>query len=537
VLLPVLFGLSAPAPAAQADGTPRYAVIPAPAHVEPLDGHRLLGTDTRIAAPSDPAARAVAERWAAWARRATGLPLPVETQARAGDIVLRLTETVTEPEGYQLRVTPQGIEVDARTSAGLQHALSTLRQLLPPEAEAGGPAPALGWRVPAVAIEDAPRFAYRGMHLDVSRHMSPVPFILSMLDRMALYKLNTFHWHLTDDQGWRIEIRRYPRLTEVGSTRRETMVAKSFSPYMGDRQPYGGFYTQDEIRQVVAHAAALHITVVPEIEMPGHATAALAAYPELACTPGPFEVATTWGVFEDIFCPSEATFAFLEGVLEEVVELFPGPYVHVGGDEAPKARWEASPLAQDIIRREGLADEHELQTWFINRIGRFLAARGKTVIGWDEILEGGIPSDAVVMSWRGVQGGIEAARQGHPAVMTPNTPLYFDHYQGDPRIEPLAIGGMSPIEAVYAYEPVPPELSADEARLILGAQANVWTEYIKTPWHVEYMVFPRLLALSEVIWSPQAARDWDAFLPRLLAHQTRLDALGVVYRPYRPHTP
>ena len=308
------------------------------------------------------------------------------------------------------------------------------------------------------------------------------------------------------------------------------MVEKNARPFVGDGTRYGGFYTQDEIRDIVAYAQDRFITIVPEIEMPGHSVAALAAYPQLACTEGPFEVATRWGVFEDIYCPKEETFEFLTGVLEEVMELFPGDYIHIGGDEAPKARWQASEIAQTVIRREGLADEHELQSWFIRRIGRFLDQNDRRLIGWDEILEGGLAPDATVMSWRGIQGGVDAARQGHDVVMTPTSHLYFDYYQGEPETEPLAIGGFLPLETVYAYEPVPEELTEEEAGHILGAQGNVWTEYMKTWDHVEYMVYPRMLALAEVTWSEADGKDFKDFANRLPWHLTRFDALGVRYR-------
>jgi hexosaminidase len=310
------------------------------------------------------------------------------------------------------------------------------------------------------------------------------------------------------------------------------MVEQNFDPYVGDGIPYGGFYTQDEVREVVAYAAARHVTVIPEIELPGHSLAALASYPELACTEGPFEVGTRWGVYEDIYCPHQATFDFLEGVLTEVMELFPSRYIHIGGDEAPKARWEASEVAQGIIREFDLADEHELQSWFIRRIEGFLLANGRRLIGWDEILEGGLAPQATVMSWRGTAGGIEAARQGHDVIMTPGSHLYFDHYQSEDReSEPLAIGGFTSLSRVYEFEPIPEELTAEEGRHVLGAQANVWTEYIKTPEHVEYMAYPRALALSEVVWSPPEAREWADFERRLPAILARLDALGVNYRP------
>ncbi|MFW6201652.1 MAG: family 20 glycosylhydrolase, partial [Gemmatimonadota bacterium] len=340
----------------------------------------------------------------------------------------------------------------------------------------------------------------------------------------------TFHWHLTEDQGWRLEIERYPRLTTVGSCRAETQVGRESDPFVGDGERYCGHYTQAEAREIVEYARERFITVLPEIEMPGHSRAALAAYPELACTDGPFEVGTRWGVYEDIYCPGERTFAFLEDVLTEVMAVFPSEVIHIGGDEAPKARWEESPVAQRVIEREGLEDEEELQGWFVARIGRFLAEHGRRLVGWDEILEGGLAPDAVVMSWRGVEGGIEAVKAGLDVVMTPTSHAYFDYYQGDPEQEPLAIGGHLPLEEVYEFEPVPDALSADEARHVLGAQGNVWTEYMRTPEHVEYMVFPRLLAMAEVVWTPRDARDRDGFMRRLGRQLRRLDARGVNYR-------
>ena len=467
---------------------------------------------------------------------ALGRPLSLATgrQVRAGAVQLRLIQPlVAEKEGsYTLTVAPEGIEVTSSSGAGLFYGLQTLRQLLDDATArcAGGRCPLPATRIPSVTIVDTPRFVWRGLHLDVVRHFQPVSFVKKYIDVMSRYKLNTFHWHLTDDQGWRIAIRQHPRLTSVGGCRKETMVARNFEPYVGDSTPHCGFYTQDEIRDVVRYAAERYVTVVPEIEMPGHAKAALAAYPELACTPGPFEVRTTWGVDDDIFCPGDSTFALLEDVLTEVIELFPGRYIHVGGDEAPKTRWKASPLAQEVIRREGLKDEAELQSWFIRRIERFLNSKGRRLIGWDEILEGGLAPEATVMSWRGTSGGIAAARQGNDVIMSPNSHLYFDYYQGDARFEPLAIGGLNPLERVYAYEPVPDSLTAAEATRILGPQANLWTEYLKTPDAIEYMVWPRALALAELAWSSREARDWESFLARLPGAFRSLDRLGVQYR-------
>jgi hexosaminidase len=422
-------------------------------------------------------------------------------------------------ESYRLDVSPSGASIVGGDSAGLFYGRLTLQQLI----DAGTP-------VRAIHIEDAPRFRYRGMHLDVSRHFMPVEFVKRYIDLMSRYKLNTFHWHLTDDQGWRIEIRKYPRLTEVGGCRKETMLAKNFTPYVGDGTPHCGFYTQDQVRDVIAYARERHVTIIPEIEMPGHAKAALAAYPELACTPGPFEVRTTWGVDEDVFCPKEETFRFIEDVLAEVAALFPGPYIHIGGDEVPKTRWRASPVAQEVMRRENLADPAALQSWFIRRVEQMLIARGKRLIGWDEILEGGLAPEATVMSWRGSSGGIAAARENHDVIMTPNSHMYFDAYQGDAAQEPLAIGGFLPIQRVYEFEPVPDSLTPEQAIHILGAQANLWTEYIPTPSQAEYMAYPRALALAEVLWSPKSSRSWTSFSARLPFALRGLDRLKVNYR-------
>lgn len=423
------------------------------------------------------------------------------------------------PESYRLAVTGEGATIVGADSAGVFYALQTLRQLV----EA---APV----VRAIHIEDAPRFRYRGMHLDVARHFMPVDFVKRYIDLMSRHKLNTFHWHLTDDQGWRIEIQKYPKLTEVGGCRRETMVARNFTPYVGDGVPHCGFYTRDQIREVVDYARRRHVTVIPEIEMPGHAKSALAAYPELACTPGPFQVRTTWGVDEDVLCPSEQTFTFIGDVLDEVVSLFPGAYVHVGGDEVPKTRWRQSALAQEVMQREKLATPEELQSWFIRRVEQMLIARGKRLIGWDEILEGGLAPEATVMSWRGSSGGIAAAREAHDVIMSPNSHMYFDAYQGDPKQEPLAIGGFLPLERVYDFEPVPDSLTADQAKHILGAQANMWTEYLAGPKNVEYMAYPRALALAEVVWSPRASRSWTSFSARLPFALRSLDRMSVGYR-------
>lgn len=541
----------------------RYPLIPWPRQLEPGEGEFALDADTRMVLAPDIGVRIrrAVERFAQRMRVEAGFTLPVVDSAASANVILISLDSALEalgPDGYRLKITPGRVTLAAPVEAGLFHGLQTLRQLLPARIEQPGqsvevavPAmraanPAGGsdgadtanggsamrrMTLPAVEIRDAPRFAYRGMHLDVGRHFFPVEFIKKYIDLLAFYKFNRFHWHLTEDQGWRLEIERYPRLTQVGACREETQLAKYHDdPFIGDGERYCGYYTQEQAREIVAYARDRFITVIPEIEMPGHSLAALTAYPELACTEGPFEVGTRWGVYEEIYCPSERTFAFLEGVLTEVLDIFPSEYIHIGGDEAPKARWESSEVAQAVMASEGLETEEALQSWFIARIGRFLAAHGRRVIGWDEILEGGLPEGATVMSWRGIEGGIEAARQGADVVMTPTSHLYFDYFQGDPEQEPLAIGGYTPLREVYAFDPVPDVLAPEEAEHILGAQANVWTEYITNPRKVEYMAYPRALALAEVVWSPTEVRHWEGFRDRLGPHLERLDSLDVNYR-------
>jgi hexosaminidase len=537
----------------------RYPIIPAPRRLQARPGEFRLDRETRIIL-SDPASselRTLAELLAAPLRAASGLPLPVSPEPASGHATNALSIRLTpdsasrEPESYRLVVAQRGAILSASTPAGLFHGLQTLRQLLPPELERGvrslnvwgkgvtqtadsGPPSSARWVIPAVEIEDAPRFRYRGILLDVARWFYPPEFIEKLIDLLALYKLNTLHLHLTDDQGWRLEIKKYPRLTQVGAWRKETILGQHFHPYVGDGTPHGGFYTQEQIRELVAYASARHVTIIPEIEMPGHAGAALAAYPELSCTGGPFEVSTRWGVHEDIFCPREQTFAFLEDVLSEVMQLFPSEYIHIGGDEVPKKQWKDSPVAQEVMRREGLGNEEELQGYFIRRIEGFLRAHGRRLIGWDETLEGGLAPEATVMSWRGVEGGIEATRQGHDVIMTPANRTYLDYYQGDPAAEPLAIGGFLPLDSVYAFEPVPGQLAPEQAAHVLGGQGNVWTEYIPTPARAEYMILPRMLALAEALWSTKETRNWNRFVERLPAQLARLDVLGAEYRVPEP---
>ena len=508
--------------------TAPVAIIPAPSRLERRDGVFVVdaGLHVVLARPGSESMERLRSLAVAVLESSLSRPL-AGTGGLQDGLVLELDrgEVSLGREGYRLEISPAGMRLTAAGEPGLFYGIQTLRQLFPAP---GGVHD--GWAIPSLVIEDVPRFTWRGLHLDVGRHFFPPEFIKRYIDLMAQWKLNTFHWHLTEDQGWRIQIRKYPRLTSVGSRRRETVLEKNLDPYVGDSTPYRGFYTQDEVREIVAYAAERYVTIVPEIEMPGHSLAALAAYPRLACTPGPFEVGTTWGVFEDIYCPSEATFTFLEKVLTEVMELFPSTFIHIGGDEAPKARWKKSPLAQRIIRREGLKDEHELQSWFIHRIDRFLTAHGRRLVGWDEILEGGLAPGATVMSWRGTAGGIAAAREGHDVVMTPGSHLYLDRYQAAPDSEPLAIGGFLPMQKVYEFEPVPAELTPEEARHVLGAQGNVWTEYMPTGEQVEYMAWPRALALAELVWSPRERRDWEDFQSRLPVSLKLLEAEGVNYR-------
>jgi len=417
-------------------------------------------------------------------------------------------------EEYRLECDENRVTVRAADEAGLFYGIQTLIQLTEPDGTEG-------CKIPAVAIDDRPRFVWRGMHLDVSRHFFDKAEIKKYIDLLALHKLNVFHWHLTDDQGWRLEIKKYPCLTEIGSRRIEK-----------NGSEYGGFYTQEDIREIVAYAASRYVTVVPEIDIPGHTTAALAACPEYSCTGGPFEVANRWGVFEDVLCPGrDETFAFVENVLSEICELFPGEYIHVGGDECPTVRWHECPRCRLRIKSEKLKDESELQGYFMKRVEKILAVHDKKMIGWDEILQSGLPRTAAVMAWRDVKYGLEAVRTGHKAVMCPMSHCYFDFYQAKEN-EPKAIGGFLPLEKVYEFEPLPQALSETESRRILGGQGNVWTEYMPDFKHVEYMAVPRLCALAEKLWSSGEAGDFENFKRRLGHHYRRLDSLSVNYRRY-----
>jgi len=443
-------------------------------------------------------------------------------------IVFQLVDSFKN-ESYNIQISPRSILIQAAKANGFFYAIQTLYQLFPANIYANKLNKQIKLTLPCVEITDYPRFKYRGLHLDVSRHFFSVDEIKKYLDAMAVRKLNRFHWHLTDDQGWRIEIKKYPLLTQIGSRRDETLIGHYYQdfPQKYDNTPYGGFYSQDEAREIVRYAAERFITVIPEIEMPGHAMAAISAYPFLSCTQEKIKVATKWGIFEDVFCPRENTFSFLQDVLTEVISIFPSEYIHIGGDECPKTRWEKCEDCQNIIKTNNLKDEHSLQSYFVQRIEKFVNSKGRKIIGWDEILEGGLAPNATVMSWRGTQGGIEAAKAGHDVVMTPGTHCYFDHYQGNPDSQPVAIGGFTPLSKVYSFEPVPAELNANESKYIIGAQANVWTEYIASDSHLEYMAFPRVSAMAEVLWTLAANKDWDRFKQNMPKEMNRYDVQNI----------
>lgn len=501
----------------------KYAVIPLPQSLVPQPGQFVINEATTVFAEGESkSVQAVVQQLIKTLKAATGLSLKQVLSESNNQIVFRLDTTIKAPEGYQLVISPQQVKVQAATPQGMFYAVQSLRQLLSHDVQSGST-----WFFPGVAIKDEPRFSYRGMHLDVARHFFPVETVKQLIDQLAYHKMNTFHWHLTDDQGWRIEIKKYPKLTEIGAFRNGTLIGYyNDQPQQFDGQRYGGFYTQEEIKEVIRYAAERFVQIIPEIELPGHAQAAIAAYPELACTEGPFEVWQKWGVSENVFCPTETTFTFLENVLAEVAALFPGKYIHIGGDECPKLVWEESAFCQQLMKEQGLKDEHELQSYFIRRIEAYLNGLGKQIIGWDEILEGGLAPNATIMSWRGIEGGIQAANANHDVIMTPTSHCYLDYYQSDHPDEPLAIGGLTPLEKVYHYNPIPEALPASQHHFILGAQANVWTEYITTQEQLEYMIFPRLCALAEVVWSGEA-RDFVDFVSRLSTHLKRLEAMGI----------
>jgi hexosaminidase len=514
------------------DSDPNLGIIPAPVSLKKAAGQFTLSEETIIQAdsPSNKAVLFFKDYLANNMHYRKSVVVKAMTKNHPNANFIKLTAEGTDnlpAEGYRLSITPEQITVSGKGS-GLFYGIQTLLQLMPLERSATA-------KFPCVQIEDYPRFGYRGAMLDVGRHFFSVELVKKYIDLLAAYKLNNFHWHLTEDQGWRIEIKKYPKLTQISSQRAQTLIGgyRDRTPQQFDGTPYGGFYTQDQIRDVVKYASDRYINIVPEIEMPGHSSAALAAYPELGCDPGtPVKVAETWGVFPDIYCPSDKTFSFLEDVLTEVMALFPSKYIHIGGDEAPKDAWKKSAFCQDLIKKLKLKDEHGLQSYFIQRVEKFLNSKGRSIIGWDEILEGGLAPNATVMSWRGEEGGIAAAQQKHNVIMTPGSGgLYIDHGQGKPSQEPLSIGGNEPLSKIYSYNPTPAVLTAEQQKYIEGVQANLWTEYVPTDAKVEYMLLPRLMALSEVAWSPLANKNFKDFSEtRLPGHLAWLDKSNINYR-------
>lgn len=502
----------------------RISVVPKPLNSEIKEGEFEFNKNTSIHYEGEEL-KSTANYLQEQIKKITGWQLDLKKKLDQNQIQIMLGASDTlGTEGYKFIASEGTVEISAFKANGAFYGVQTLLQLVFNGKKDDG-----GFEIPCAEITDKPKFSWRGMHLDVCRHFFPKEFIKKYIDILAMHKMNTFHWHLTEDQGWRIEIKQYPKLQEISSKRKGTVIKKNWGKY--DGIPHGGYYTQEEVKEIVAYAKERFITIVPEIEMPGHSLAALAAYPELGCTGGPYEVSQTWGVFNDVYCAgNEKTFEFLQNVVSEVIDLFPGEFFHVGGDECPKKAWEKCPKCQKRIAKEGLKNEHELQSYFIERMEKFLNSKGKRLIGWDEILEGGLAPNATVMSWRGEKGGIEAAEMGHDVVMSPGSHCYFDHYQGDTASEPFAIGGFTTLEKTYSYNPVPAELSPEKSKHILGCQGNVWTEYILDEDHVEYMALPRMCALAEVGWLPAELKNEDGFLNRMKMHYNYLDFNDVNYR-------
>jgi hexosaminidase len=505
------------------------SIVPKPLRQKIGSGEFVLQRGTRIDVQT-PTAGDAATWFATMLYEVSGVRLLPSRETAKDSIVLRLDENLLAEE-YSLQIAPHGVEISASDASGFVHAFSSLLQCIHFEQ----PISPGAWKLPAMIVRDAPRFRWRGLMLDSVRHFQPFAWVKKFIDAMALHKFNVLHWHLTDDQGWRVEIEKYPALTDVGAWRSQTRVGheRGASDTAFDGRPHGGFYSKEQLRDLVAYAAGRGITIVPEIEMPGHAVAALAAYPQFSCTGGPFEVSPRWGVRKDVYCAgNDEVFHFLEGVLEEVLEIFPSQFIHIGGDECPKVRWKECSKCQQRMQTEGLSDEHKLQSWFIRHFDRFLSERGRRLIGWDEILEGGLAKNAAVMSWRGEEGGITAARLGHEIVMVPQKMTYLDYYQSEnTEAEPLAIGGCTPVEKMYSFEPISDELTAEQAAYVLGSQGQLWTEYMPHPQSVEYMAFPRACALAEVLWSAPQHRDLPDFMSRLRQHLPLLDRLNINYRP------
>uniref|UniRef100_UPI0025766ECD beta-N-acetylhexosaminidase n=1 Tax=Duncaniella freteri TaxID=2530391 RepID=UPI0025766ECD len=511
--------------------TANYHTIPIPQEIKiTSEGEFVLNSGTKIIYPDgNEKMRCNAMFLAEYLKKATGTDYDIATGTDGkGNILLQLGHTAENPEAYRLNVTQEGVTISGTSEASVFYGIQTLRKSIPVTHKS---TPVLA----AVEINDYPRFGYRGVHFDISRHFFTVEEAKSYIDMMTLHNMNRLHWHLTDDQGWRMEIKKYPLLTQIGSTRKETVIGRNSGEY--DGKPYGGFYTQEDIKEVVAYAAERYITVIPEIDLPGHMQAALAAYPHLGCTGGPYEVWTQWGVSDNVLCAgNDSVLTFIDDILTEVMGLFPSKYIHIGGDECPKTRWEECPKCQARIKELGIkgndrhSKEEYLQSYVINHAEKFLNDHGRQIIGWDEILEGGLAPNATVMSWRGEGGGIEAARQNHDVIMTPNTYLYFDYYQTkDIENEPLGIGGYIPLEQVYGYDPMPSILTPEQQKHIVGVQANHWSEYIPTFSHLQYMALPRWSALAEIQWSEPEKKNYEDFLSRLLQMMKLYDAEGYNY--------
>jgi len=522
-LILILFSCSEPLP------RPVIRIIPLPSEVTDQEGLFSLKSSTVIGISNDnEQMRQIASFLTHHTEKYYGFSNSVvgSQTGDKGSVFLKIDESLKlGKEDYHLEVTSKGVIVEASAANGLFYGVQTLIQLMP----------SLSKQVteiilPGVEIKDSPRFSWRGLQLDVSRHFMPKEFILKYLDYMAMHKFNTFHWHLADDQGWRLEIKKYPRLTEIGSVRKTTMIGHVNNPTGVDTIPSGGFYTQNDIREIVTYASERFITIVPGIEMPGHALSALAAYPELGCTGAAYEVATRWGIFSDVYCPGkDGTYTFINDVISEMTQLFPGKYFHIGGEDCSEVRWEKCPQCLLKMKTDSMGSVHDLHNYFVRRINRTLDSLGKNMVGWDENVKDTLLTKEIIMSWRDPTAGIAAIKRKLQTVMSPAKYCNFDQYQSDPKGEPLAVGGLLTLEQVYNFEPVPADLSKQEARYIIGAQANVWTEYMKTPEFVEYMIFPRAAALSEVLWSTKANRNYPWFKKRMLEQIKRYDAEGIRY--------
>lgn len=503
-----------------------YNVVPLPKSVVMVKGQpfNLTSATTIVYEGTNPEMKRNARFLSEYIQQSTGIKTTLldKRDKKAAAIVLVVNPKVQGDEAYRLTVNNKQVTIAASTPAGVFYGIQTLRKSLPVQTNGAD------ITLPAVDIADAPRFGYRGMMLDCGRHFFPVSFVKKFIDILAMHNMNVFHWHLTEDQGWRLEIKSHPELTAKSSMRSGTVIGHNAT--VDDSIPHGGFYTQQEARDIVEYARQRHITVIPEIDMPGHTLAALAAYPELGCTGGPYEVGHRWGVYKDVLClGKESTYKFVQDVIDEVVDIFPAKYFHIGGDESPTVMWEKCPNCLQKAKDENTDIKH-LQQYFTNRIEKYLNSKGKSIIGWDEILEGKINQSATIMSWRGVEPGLKAAKQGHDVIMTPSSHVYFDHYQAkETKHEPDAIGGCSPVEKVYSYEPLPETLDAEAKNRIKGVQANLWTEYIPFTTQAEYMVLPRMAALAEVQWTPAGQKNFDNFSKRALRLSDLYDRYGYVY--------